>query len=301
VDNGVYVYCKDVSATDSAYVTGKKLAADVALTLNGGSIQTSSQTYNVFLPPTTNNCYTDWDPLTILCGDPAVLQSPPPAVPASALQKCPPDPNRDGADAACYGGPLYAQSGNQAPASGQPSPGAIAAAGAAAGVAGGGGNARATSVGRPSPPQATRQRDRSARPAAVVADLSELANFSIGGRTASWGSTVTVGGAAGTPVAGGGCRIPVRHFVRNTGPGESGPFTTEWRSSGIRGQVTTSRESLGRGEFRQEMDDVVLIGPVNTLTLVLDPGNQVAESDESNNRYSVTIQLSGTCGARSRD
>ncbi|HKJ03579.1 MAG TPA: CARDB domain-containing protein, partial [Longimicrobiales bacterium] len=119
------------------------------------------------------------------------------------------------------------------------------------------------------------------------------------GRTMGWGTTVNVDAAVGSPVAGGGCRVVVRHFPRNVGEGPSGPFSTEWRNSAMRGSSLTARKSLARGGFRQEVDEVVLYpNAVNALTLVLDPGNQVTETDEANNQYTITVRLSGTCGAR---
>lgn len=278
----VYVTCKDLSNTDSMFVAGKKEAAQIALALNGGAVLPSSETFNVFLPPTTDNCYTNWDPLAVVCRDASALETLGQKLPGTDLSKCPPDPNRDGADEACYAGPLNALAGNDAPVSDEPVAVPLPT------------EEPAPAPERPAAPEARNDPGARALPAP---DLLEMSNFSVAGRTVTWGTAVRVDAANGTP-AGAGCRVTVRHFPRNLGEGTSGPFDTEWRNSAVRGSTPTERKSLRRGEFREEVDEVVLFAGENRLTLVLDPEDQLAETDETNNAYEVRVELVGTCGLR---
>jgi hypothetical protein len=62
--------------------------------------------------PISDNCKTMWDPLAITCKNPDALA----ALQGVTLGYCPGDPNKDGADSPCYGGPLSKAAADKAAA-----------------------------------------------------------------------------------------------------------------------------------------------------------------------------------------
>lgn len=270
----VSVQCqsKDQLKSEPAFSVVSKQAQDILNTLNG----VKKVGGGLVMVPPIKACKHGLDPLAIGCpGNPKALGEMGVKLPA-----CPPDPNKDGADVPCYTGPYSAGGTSPMVKAGAPLPGTAPMG-------------KTTDV--PTPRRST--------PIAGIAtitrglpDLISSATFTIGGRLAMPGSTVTLDAAQAQQRSDGVCAFTIQHSVQNRGDAPAPAFTTEWLGT-ARSRVAQPRPALGSGARAAVTDTVSLRPGQTTLVLHLDSTNTVAESNERNNEIRLTIQLTGDCGA----
>lgn len=131
--------------------------------------------------------------------------------------------------------------------------------------------------------------------AAPLPDLASAPFIIIAGKNVSWGTGISIEAHQARTAAGGVCEFPVQHNVRNIGKAASGPFQTTFSAGNPAGGFSRQWPSVGAGQASTQTDLLRLRTGTNTLTLHIDPGNQVRESNEGNNQYRVTIQVNGRC------
>ncbi len=120
----------------------------------------------------------------------------------------------------------------------------------------------------------------------------------IGGQTISWNGMATVNAArASGQRADGSCEFMLDYQVRNAGAKPAGPFRIGWNNRVARGTGGARiLQALAPGALRNERDTVLLRPGSNRLSLVLDDQRQVDEGNEQNNKGTLTLTLSGSCG-----
>ncbi len=131
--------------------------------------------------------------------------------------------------------------------------------------------------------------------ATPLPDLTSAPFIVIAGKNVSWGTGASVEAQQARTAAGGVCELPVQHNVRNIGKAASGPFQTTFSAGTTTGGFSRQWPSIGPGQASTQTDLLRLRPGTNTLTLHIDPGNQVREANEGNNLYRVTIQINGRC------
>jgi hypothetical protein len=127
-------------------------------------------------------------------------------------------------------------------------------------------------------------------------DITSAAQVVIGATTTAWGTTAGVDAAQAFSAQGGVCQFAVQHTARNIGLAPSGAFSSVWTNSHAPGSVSRSWGSIAPGALDTQKDLVALKPGQNVLSLALDNLNQVQEASESNNRFRVIVNLTGTCG-----
>ena len=131
--------------------------------------------------------------------------------------------------------------------------------------------------------------------ATPLPDLTSAPFIVIAGKNVSWGNSISVDAKQARSAVGGVCEFPVQHNVRNLGKAASGPFQTRFANSAVAGDFTRQWPPIGPGQTSTQTDILRLRSGNNTLTLHIDPANQVHESNEGNNHYRVTIMVNGRC------
>jgi len=119
-------------------------------------------------------------------------------------------------------------------------------------------------------------------------DLQAEARLQVAGQTVQWGATATIQDDLGA------CDALLNYTLLNGGDSASGPFMVQW--TGPPGSRPISKATLAPKGKRLETQTLKLSAGLNRLTLVLDPANGVAEGNEENNRYTLSIQVNGACG-----
>ncbi len=174
------VACKEGPvAAVAAFAVEKTRADKILAALNSGASQKQ-----LVGKPSTPSCNTHFDPLTIFCSDPNWAATLPQKLPGATLPHCGPDPNADGADAPCLGGPWQTLD-KDAVQTAKPVASALAT-----GLA--------------------------IEPAMQVLTRK-------GGQNVAWGATMQIADADLIGVESGQCRAGLHFDVRNLGPGASRP------------------------------------------------------------------------------
>ena len=119
-------------------------------------------------------------------------------------------------------------------------------------------------------------------------DLQAEARLQVAGQTVQWGATAIIRDDLGV------CDALLSYTLLNSGGSASGPFMLQWM--GPPGSRPVSKAALAPGAKRTETQTLNLFARLNQLSLVLDPSNGLAESNEGNNRYTLTIRVDGSCG-----
>ncbi len=130
-------------------------------------------------------------------------------------------------------------------------------------------------------------------------DITSGTAVMIGGKSAAWGSSVTVDVKDAHSVNknnSGLCEFAVKHSARNTGAETTGPFESAWTNSAAPGSFGRSWPPLAPGEMRDETDLVNLKPGQNILSLTLDNIHKVNESNEQNNQFRIVVNVSANCG-----
>jgi hypothetical protein len=127
-------------------------------------------------------------------------------------------------------------------------------------------------------------------------DITSRPMVGVAGKPVTWGSTAAINSAQARAKANGRCLVTFEHFVRNAGSAPTGAFKRRWHNDATAGSASGVYQSVAPAQFVRRVDTLELLPGTNHLRLALDSSNQVAEADENNNLFDVTVQLAGDCG-----
>jgi hypothetical protein len=283
--------------SDPAFDAARKQALGILHTLNGvqqaGTVQQPGGKTGklVLVPPGGGPCALGVDPLAIACpGNPKA-----PAETKVSLPDCAPDPNKDGADAPCYAGPLstispaspgvvqkpvVAATPDASAAAKQPSRAASAPAGEPVAAA-------AKPAGAPAL-TAANQPDLAAAPEMLLLRRG-------GPEKGKWGGSIAVEDSAALSTQNGKCNFGLHFEVRNAGGAPAPVFQVALSAEGEPPGVRQAGP-LAPGASSSHEIYVNLRPGANLVRLRVDSAQQVAEADEANNAPSLTVNVKGTCG-----
>jgi hypothetical protein len=114
------------------------------------------------------------------------------------------------------------------------------------------------------------------------------------GRSVAWGGTIMLNPSDALLMSNGKCAFNVRYVMANIGKAASTSFLNRLYS----GTQLVSQQtglSLKMGEVRQVNTQMYLSPGLQTVRLMLDGDNTVAESDETNNSAQVSINVVSKC------
>lgn len=288
---GSKVQCKGDAIAVVGFLVLSKQAADIVLTLNGGSKQGGG--LETFILPSAQACKTIWDPLAITCKAQETLA----AHPEINLPSCPSDPNQDGADQPCYAGPYSMKMAKEVAEKAGVQQGALILPGKAA-------------ADTESKPDGARKRQAFPAPELIgkppvdtpvrstgfvsLPDLAFAPQVTIGNRAVNWGGTLSLTGNEVMAVRGGGCEAAVQATLVNLGIGASGPFDSSWKIGG-RQAATKSSAGIAPGTSDTLQGMLRLRPGINVVEIQIDTRRQVQESNEENNQARFVLHLTGQC------
>jgi hypothetical protein len=134
----------------------------------------------------------------------------------------------------------------------------------------------------------------------LLPDITSTDQAKVAGMPVAWGGTLTVNAnqaASRNKNNSGLCEFQIEYSVRNIGKPPTGSFRSLWTNSAVTGNWTRVWSPIAAGGVKSEKDLVPLKPGTNVLQLVLDDLHQVQESNEANNMFSLTINVTGSCGA----
>jgi hypothetical protein len=132
-------------------------------------------------------------------------------------------------------------------------------------------------------------------------DLTAGPTISVGGRVVPWGGTVTLRDTGAIPALKPYCYFNISYVLKNVGLGNAGPPDTPAFKNVIYldlGVWVISRQSLlslAASTNWTLHPAVNLVSGDHALFLQIDADNNVAESNELNNRFFITYHLIGNC------
>ncbi len=140
-----------------------------------------------------------------------------------------------------------------------------------------------------------------ASPAAGKADLRSRGGIRIGSVFIPWGGVAVLNPAEAIASGAGACSFNASYDMTNAGPAAAGspakPFLNRLRLMDTAIVAATSTGlALDPNETKSLTAQPRLQAGEHRLELSLDDENAVDESDETNNRVSVSYSLRGTCG-----
>ncbi|MCM3877768.1 MAG: hypothetical protein NEA02_15285 [Thermoanaerobaculia bacterium] len=142
-----------------------------------------------------------------------------------------------------------------------------------------------------------------ASPAAGRPDLRSRGGIRIGSVFIPWGGVAVLNPADAIASGAGACSFNVSYDVTNAGSAAAGssakPFLNRLRLIDTATVAATSTGlALDSNQTKSLSAQPMLPEGEHRLELSLDDENAVAESDETNNRTSVSYSLRGLCGPR---
>jgi CARDB len=130
-------------------------------------------------------------------------------------------------------------------------------------------------------------------------DLTARPPVSVGGHATVWGAGVTLTDADALPGPLPKCAFNIRYTIANIGTANAGPlayplFKNVLRVDGNPVSIQTAL-SQAAGTSRTILTQAYLPKGVHQLTLDVDDGNVIPESNEANNHFAIKYQLTGKC------
>lgn len=284
---------------DEAFLGGLKKAKAIVTKLNGGAtvsgvIGTKEGLGDAKAKSSSaGSCKQTWDPLSITCTSQQILA----LHPDINLPACAPDPNRDGADAPCYSGPLSAKMAQEAMGQAVVKGGPVDFPLAPPPAMRAGVPDTTIRAGRPDPDpvrEAAVENGLRQAPPAAQPDLALGLPVLIGGRLVNPGGTVGFVGRELAAARAGGCEVTAEITVVNLGGGASGAFENAWKVGGIRAAASASSGIAPGGRDIQRVPLPVRPG-MNLLELAIDSSGRVRETDETNNQSRFMLNITGDC------
>lgn len=117
---------------------------------------------------------------------------------------------------------------------------------------------------------------------------------------AKWGDTVNIDAAQATSKNrnnSGLCEFPIEYTVRNIGNFFAASFRSLWTNSAVSGNWSHAWSQIAVDGAKSDKDLLPLKPGINKLKLVLDDLQEMKESDEANNEFHITVNVTGSCGA----
>jgi len=125
-------------------------------------------------------------------------------------------------------------------------------------------------------------------------DLTARPPASVGGHATTWGAGVTLSFADSIPHARPYCAFDIIYTMVNIGTGNAGPVPTFKNVLRVDGGAPVSIQSglsLAAGASQVIHTQAYLPSGVHQLSLDIDDGNLIAESNEANNHFAMKYQL----------
>ncbi len=126
-------------------------------------------------------------------------------------------------------------------------------------------------------------------------DLTSDGGIKIGDKKVAWNGQLALTAADAVAATGGRCAFDLEYTMTNAGDGPASPAFWNRLRTGTQVVTQQSGLTLAPESDRTARTQGYLAPGSHTLTLTLDDEGDVAESDETNNRRSVTVDLRGSC------
>jgi hypothetical protein len=131
----------------------------------------------------------------------------------------------------------------------------------------------------------------------ALSDITANDQITIGGKPVRWQGTLNLDAKDAQRTANGLCAFSAQYAARNIGAGAAGGFRSSWTNSAVTGSVDREWTGMAAGMGATQTDTINLKPGSNLLTLSLDSKMQLKESNENNNQFRVTVNVTGQCGA----
>jgi hypothetical protein len=136
--------------------------------------------------------------------------------------------------------------------------------------------------------------------ATLMPDITCSEQVRVANVPASWGDTITIDANQATSKNrnnSGLCEFPVEYTVRNIGNFLAGSFRSLWTNSAVSGKWSHAWGQIAVGGTKTDKDLLPLKPGSNKLKLVLDDLQEIQESNEANNEFHITVNVTGSCGS----
>lgn len=126
-------------------------------------------------------------------------------------------------------------------------------------------------------------------------DLTSRVGISMGHQSASWGGKINLTVNDITDVTPRGCRVRYRYDVVNIGTGNATAFQNRLTVAGKQGDnATLPQLNVNQSQFASGV--VLVTGGISQINIAIDSLQKIAESQENNNQFSVTVVAPDNCG-----
>jgi CARDB len=127
-------------------------------------------------------------------------------------------------------------------------------------------------------------------------DITSHKGPRIGGKAVAWGGSVTVGRKNAKRIQNGRCVFDFVYEMSNDGKADTSPqFVNRLREGGTLVAVNSGLH-LKAGETQTLDTEQAMLSGRHVLSVSLDDGNAVAESNENNNLFRVIVNVDNSCG-----
>ena len=143
-------------------------------------------------------------------------------------------------------------------------------------------------------PPAAPQPDPQAEPQQQT-DLTHGSSITIGNATGQWGSMINVDASAMPGrQRGDRCELRVAYAIENNGQGDAGNFVSKLFENN-ENLLQSATPQLGAGQQKKNSGLIYLANGTHVIGVSVDDQQQVTESNESNNKNRITVEVSN-CG-----
>lgn len=143
------------------------------------------------------------------------------------------------------------------------------------------------------PPATMKQAPLNPRPGKP--DITSKHGITIGGKFSAWGGAIMLTEADSFLQSNGKCAFNVSYDEVNIGPVATAPAFANRLRSGATLVSQQTGQHLNAGESKTINTQAYLAPGDQVVSLMLDDGNAVAESNEGNNLFRVKVSLKGRC------
>jgi hypothetical protein len=136
--------------------------------------------------------------------------------------------------------------------------------------------------------------------ATLLPDITCSEQIRVANVPARWGDSITIDANQATSKNrnnSGLCEFPIEYTVRNTGNFLAGSFRSIWTNSAVSGNWNHAWGQIAVNGAKTDKDLLPLKPGSNKLKLVLDDLQEMTESNEANNEFHITVNVTGSCGA----
>jgi CARDB protein len=134
-----------------------------------------------------------------------------------------------------------------------------------------------------------------ALPASAQPDITSKGGITVGGHFSAWGGSVTLSGSDASSQINGVCSFKIAYDMVNVGNADTAPKFVNRLRSGATPIGEQSNLTLDAGKSQQVAGQIALKPGSHGVTLSLDDGKVVSESNELNNVFRVKIVVNSKC------